>query len=113
MVCLPLDSRVWGDKAFARNFNLDFKTRMFRFVNNNDVVTRVPTRKTGYRHVGQVLTFDSNGKLQTDLHFWNQFLDRVFGRIADLGQPGADGAKDLMARYLRHLGRKENKKDLL
>ncbi len=103
-----------GGKSFARNFDLDFKTRMFRFVNNNDVVTRVPTRKTGYRHIGQVLMFDSSGKLQTDLHFWNKFLDRVFGRIADLGKPGTDGIKDhSMAGYLTHLGRKENQKNLL
>ena len=103
-----------GGKSFARNFDLDFKTRMFRFVNNNDVVTRVPTRKMGYRHIGQVLMFDSSGKLQADLHFWNQFLDRILGRIADLGQLGTDGIKDhSMARYLTHLGRKENQTDLL
>ena len=64
---------------------------MFRFVNNNGVVTRVPTREMGFRHVGQVLMFDIFGKLQSDLHFWNQFLDRVVGRVADLGQPGTDG----------------------
>ena len=103
-----------GGKSFARNLDLDFKPRMFRFVNNNDVVTRVPTRKMGYRHIGQVLIFDSSGKLQTDMHFWNQFLDRVIGRIADLGRPGTDGIKDhYMARYLTHLGRKENQKNLL
>jgi triacylglycerol lipase len=58
-----------GGKSFARNFDLNFKSRAFRFVNNNDVVTRVPTRAMGYRHVGQVLVFDSSGKIQTDLHF--------------------------------------------
>ena len=58
--------------------------------------------------------FDSSGKLQTDMHFWNQFLDRVLGRIADLGKSGTDGIKDhSMARYLTHFGRKENQKNLL
>jgi triacylglycerol lipase len=103
-----------GGKTFARNFDMDFKSRTFRFVNNNDVVTRVPTREMGFRHVGQVLMFDAFGKLQSDLHFWNQFLDRVVGRVADLGQPGTDGIKDhSMAQYLKHLGRKENQKNLL
>ncbi len=103
-----------GGKTFARNFDLDFRTRMFRFVNNNDIVTRVPTREMGFRHVGQVLMFDVLGKLQTDLHFWNHFLDRVAGRVADLGNPGSDGVKDhSMTRYLKHLGRKDNRKNLL
>ena len=31
-----------GGNAFARNFDLDCKTRMFPFVNNHDVVTREP-----------------------------------------------------------------------
>ena len=103
-----------GGKTFARNFDLDFKSRMFRFVNNNDVVTRVPTRKMGFRHVGQVLMFDASGRLQADLHFWNNFLDRVLGRIADLGKPGTDGIRDhSMTRYMKHLGRKENRRNIL
>ncbi len=103
-----------GGKTFARNFNLDFKTRTFRFVNNNDVVTRVPTRKMRYRHVGQVLVFDAMGTLQSDLHFWNVFLNRVTGRIQDLGKPGTDGIKDhSMHEYLKHLKKKRNQKNLL
>lgn len=99
-----------GGKTFARNFDLDFQSRTFRFVNNNDVVTRVPPRELGYRHVGKVLVFDRIGKLQTDLHFWNQFVDRVKGRIEDLGKPGTDGIKDHnMADYLKLLDRKENR----
>jgi hypothetical protein len=87
---------------------------MFRFVNNNDVVTRVPTRKTGFRHAGQILMFDAFVNLQTDLHFWNQFLDRVVGRVADFGKPGSDGVMDhSMVHYVEHLGRKENRKNLL
>ncbi|MGD9851916.1 MAG: Mbeg1-like protein [Nitrospirales bacterium] len=100
-----------GGKSFARNFDLEFQSRTFRFVNNNDVVTRVPPRELGYRHVGNVLVFDTFGKLQTDLHFWNHFLDRVKGRIEDLGKPGTDGVKDHhMANYLKQLDRKENRK---
>jgi len=48
-----------GGKTIARNFDLDLKSRMFRFVNNNDVVTRVPTREMGFCHVGQVIMFDA------------------------------------------------------
>lgn len=100
-----------GGKTFARNFNLDFQSRTFRFVNNNDVVTRVPTRRMGYRHIGQVLVFDSRGNLQSDLHFWNLFLNRVAGRIQDLGKPGTDGIKDhSMGEYVRLLKRQGNQR---
>lgn len=71
------------------------------------MVTRVPTRAMGYRHVGQVLVFDSAAKLQTDLHFWNRLLNRVVGRIEDLEKSGIAGVKDhTMARYLKNLERK-------
>lgn len=101
-----------GGKTFAKNFNLEFQSRTFRFVNNNDVVTRVPTRAMGYRHVGQVLVFDSAGKLQADLHFWNNLVNRVVGRIEDLGKPGTDGIKDhSMARYVKNLERKDNQRN--
>ena len=99
-----------GGKNFARNFNLDFKDITFRFVNNNDVVTRVPTRELGFRHIGQVLYFDSSGILHDDIHWWNRFLDRVKGHIDDLGKLGTDGLKDhSMAKYVKNLAKKENK----
>ncbi len=100
-----------GGKTFARNFDQDFRTRTFLFVNNHDLFTRVLQRLLVYRHVGQTLVFDVSGKLQTDLHFWNHFLDRVAGRIEDLGKPGTDGVKDHnMGNYLRLLDLKENQK---
>ena len=99
-----------GGKTFARNFDLDFKERTFRFVNNSDIVTRVPGRVLGYRHVGRVLYFDSSGALHNDVHWWNQFLDRVKGHVDDLGKIGTDGVKDhSMAKYLKNLRKKENR----
>ena len=103
-----------GGKAFARNFDLDFKGQTFRFVNNSDIVTRVPGRALGFRHVGQVLYFDSSGILHDDVHWWNQFLDRVKGHINDLGKIGTDGLKDHgMAKYLKSLRKKENRSVLI
>ena len=99
-----------GGKAFAREFNIDFKDITFRFVNNNDVVTRVPTRELGFRHVGQAFYFDSTGMLHDDLHWWNQFLNRVRGHIDDLGKMNSDRLKDhSMTKYVKNLAKKENK----
>jgi pimeloyl-ACP methyl ester carboxylesterase len=93
-----------GDRIFERAYNQDNRSRSFRFVNNNDVVTRVPTRLMGYSHIGTFLYFDHQGRLQRDPHYWFQFLDRVEGRIEDLGKPLSDGLKDhFMEAYLDRL----------
>jgi len=93
-----------GDRAFERAYNQDNRSRSFRFVNNNDVVTRVPTRLMGFSHIGTFLYFDHKRELQTDLHFWYQLLDRIEGRIDDLGKIGTDGLKDhFMDAYLAGL----------
>lgn len=101
-----------GGKSFSRNFDLDFQSRTFRFVNNNDVVTRVPTRAMGYRRIGRVVVFDSKGKLQTDPHFWNTLVNRLVGRVDDLGKPGTDGIKDhSMVCYVKNLERSNKQKN--
>lgn len=91
-----------GDRTFARNFDIDFKSQAFRFVNNNDVVTRVPTRSMLYSHVGTFKYFTEDGRLVDDISFWNRFLDRMKGRMEDVFEWGTDGLKDhSMDDYLR------------
>lgn len=48
-----------GDKRYINFVKLDH----YRFVNNNDIVTRVPPRWMGYRHNGQEIYIDRNGNL--------------------------------------------------
>lgn len=83
-----------GDRTFARNFNLEFKPYAFRFVNNNDIVTRVPPRAMNFSHVGTFKYFTETKNLVDDIVWWNRFLDRVRGRIEDLLEWGTDGIKD-------------------
>ena len=83
-----------GDRDFARNFNADFGKYTFRFVNNNDVVTRIPPRELKYSHVGTLKYFTEDGRLVDDISFWNRFLDRVHGRMADFLEWGTDGLTD-------------------
>jgi len=70
-----------GSHRFAKKFNANNKS-VFRFVNNNDVVTRVPLSIT-YSHVGTLMYFDDAGELHTDkeLSWWSVFWDRVEGQI--------------------------------
>ena len=72
-----------GDREFARLFNSEFKARQFRFVNNNDIVTRVPSRELSYSHVGSMKFFDSDGELFDDISWWNEFLESIKGSMKD------------------------------
>lgn len=95
-----------GNHEFSRKFNQALKGRTFRIVNNNDVVSRVPTQIMGYSHVGCLKYFDHRGKLANDknLSWWARFWDRVEGRvehvfdvvkgISELKFIGTDGIDD-------------------
>jgi len=97
-----------GNRSFAQAFDQDFKPRAFRFVNNNDVVTQVPVPGIflKYSHTGTLLYFDKDGNLQTDIGWWQQFLDGAQGRLSELGKLGSDGLKDhFMDNYLKCLSK--------
>ncbi len=83
-----------GDRDFAMYFNQDFKSRAFRYVNNNDVVTRVPTRKMDYSHIGTFLYYTEKGDLHNDMSWWNRFVETVKGELEDFLDPGPDFVKD-------------------
>lgn len=70
--------------------------KVFPVVNNNDVVTRVPTRIMGYSHIlnEKLQYLDEGGNLHHSLSWWEKFLDRVKGAAFDFGEPGIDGLKD-------------------
>ena len=91
-----------GDRKFAAAFNGIFQNRCFRFVNNNDLVTRVPPRQSKYSHVGRALYIDSDGQLHDDIAWWNKFLDRLKGIPKDIGDLGPDAINDHSAsEYLK------------
>lgn len=73
-----------GDREFADRFNLDFQRRSFRFVNKEDIVTRVPLRAMNYSHVGTFLYLDSEGNITDDMAPWYRLLDCIKVGIPDL-----------------------------
>lgn len=82
-----------GDRQFSDRFERLLGDRTFRLVNDEDLVTRVPPRVLGYRHVGEVLYFDQAGVLRQDEQAWRKFLDRVHVSLEDLLEPG-EGFRD-------------------
>ena len=83
-----------GDRDFARIYNSEAANRTFRFQNNNDIVSRIPSRVMNYSHVGQFVYISRRGKLSSDPSRWFRFLDTVRGVIDDIGDIGIDSVKD-------------------
>ena len=95
-----------GDRRFARSVECWLgEDRIFRVVNNNDVVARIPPWFAGYRHVGAARYITTDGRLVTSPAWWSVLWDRLRGRWLDLGKAGTDGVKDhSMARYVAIIG---------
>jgi triacylglycerol lipase len=73
-----------GDPDFCGACDTHFGDQYFRFVNNEDIVTRIPPRifphfplPDIYGHGGQLAYFDASGNLHNDEHYWNSFLTGV------------------------------------
>lgn len=81
-------------EACAMNLNSRFKHIFHRVVNNNDIVTRVPTRSMGYSHFGTLHYFYEGGEYSTNTTAWDRFLDRLKGKALDVGEIGFDMIKD-------------------
>nr|VFJ90662.1 MAG: hypothetical protein BECKLFY1418B_GA0070995_10216 [Candidatus Kentron sp. LFY] len=86
----------------SRIFNVECKSRFFRFHNNNDIVTRAPARAMGYSHVGSYLYISEEKTIHREPGFWFRFIDHFDGAFSALKEQGLDSIKDHdMNRYLR------------
>ena len=68
-----------GNNRYVNYVTLDH----FRYVNNNDIVTRVPPILLGYRHCGQEVYLNRHGEIQQIGHI-NRRRDRWKGFLAGL-----------------------------
>jgi triacylglycerol lipase len=81
------------DRLMAAAYNAAFKSRHFRFVNNNDVVAQVPP-EPAFHHVNAMMYFDASGKLHEKMSFAGKFADSLKGFTGDPFAPGTDGIRD-------------------
>ena len=91
-MCIPIEPPRSMSKGAAKNFGRVHGSKIHHVVNNNDIVTRVPTRSMGYAHVENInLNYlDEDGNLHHEMSWWEMFKDRVKGYIFDFEEIGLD-----------------------
>ncbi len=93
-----------GQTDFVVSMNGVFKSRHYRVVNNQDIVTRVPPRINGYRQQGRLVYFDDKGRISNKEGWWDAFVREVevnFQVFREAKGPIAD--HNLQTGYIDHL----------
>jgi hypothetical protein len=81
------------ERLLAAAHNKAFADRCYRFVNNNDIVPRLPPEPV-YTHVDALRYFDADGRLHEAMPLIAMLQDRADGLRADLLAPETDAVKD-------------------
>ncbi len=75
----------------------------YRWVNNNDIVTRVPPAWLGFRHSGKEIYLDWTGQIR-QISSWQRFRDRLRGALNGLARLRIDHFSDhSITRYVQHI----------
>jgi triacylglycerol lipase len=75
----------------------------YRWVNNNDIVTRVPPGWLGYCHKGQEIYLNAYGQIR-ELCFWQRMKDRWRGFVRGLRERRIDHFTDhSIGQYISHI----------
>jgi triacylglycerol lipase len=90
-VKLPQVRRVYtfgqprvGVQKFCATYAHFVPNKLIRFVNNRDLVPRVPLRCQMFAEVGTMIHFDSAGTPKIESQEWNDFLGKPFGTIEEI-----------------------------
>ena len=90
-----------GNRPYTSLLNV----KHYRWVNNNDIVPRIPPRWLGYRHMGQEIYLNRHGKISY-LRSWLRVRDRILGLLAALRLRQIDYFSDhSMNEYIGHIQR--------
>jgi triacylglycerol lipase len=75
----------------------------YRWVNNNDIVTRLPPEWFGYRHKGQEIYLNAYGQIRR-LTRWQRIKDRWRGFVRSLREGRIDHLSDhSILQYIEHI----------
>lgn len=101
-----------GDWGFTRQLNNNLNGKVFRFINNNDVVPHIPPPFSPfnplrlYGHLGEIKYFNSRGLLVLHNKILSRTADSLIGFIKGLFESGLDLIADHdMTYYISHLNK--------
>jgi triacylglycerol lipase len=72
-----------GNSSFVNLYDRTHRAHTFRFVNQEDIVPRVPGVLAGYRHAGQEIFFNSIGGMQQNPPLWIKLISDAWGTYHD------------------------------
>ena len=100
----PKELHTFGSPRVGwRNYVNHFPFTHYRWVNNADIVTRVPFLIFGYVHHGECKYFNHYGNLR-NLHGWQRFKDKWRGIIRGLFKGRIDSFSDHnIGDYIKHI----------
>ncbi|MFE0376564.1 lipase family protein [Streptomyces inhibens] len=91
------------DRLLSQEFNTAFSERMYRFVNNNDIVPQLPP-EPAFHHVSALRYIDSEGAIHNTMPVLSGLFDHAKGLTADVLAPASDGVRDhFMDAYVHAL----------
>ncbi|MBW8311757.1 MAG: lipase family protein [Rhizobium sp.] len=107
-----------GSNAWTKTLPIQLQQRIFRYVNDNDIVPLVPPQSPiDYEHVGQARYFDGSGRLHHTRTVWERIAEQITPALSIISAGGdawAEHARDhvkdrvadhSMARYIECLER--------
>ncbi|WP_407288355.1 lipase family protein [Streptomyces sp. BP-8] len=96
------------DRLLSQAFSAAFTDRMYRFVNNNDIVPQLPP-EPAFHHVSALRYIDSQGTIHSTMPVISGLFDRAKGLTADAFAPASDGVRDhFMNAYINALEKNQN-----
>lgn len=103
-ICYNFGSPRVGTPGWVKAFNKDYK--LYRFVNNNDAVTRVPFATMYYKHAGNLHYINTYGNIR-NATLWQRIKDRFRGyRDAWTNKVWFDSFSDhSMVKYVEHISK--------
>lgn len=102
--CFPEGLFTYGSPRVGnREYVTHPRITHVRWVNNNDVVTRVPPAWLGYRHFGREMYLNHRGRIRR-LTGWQRLKDRLRGLWGGLREGRVDYLSDhSIDRYIEHV----------
>ncbi len=99
---VPIELYTYGSPRVGdRIFINQTAVKHYRWVNNNDIVTRTPPTWLGYSHTGDEIYIGSDGKIQS-ITSWSRGADLWRGFVSGLTQGRFDLLSDhLMDNYIK------------